>query len=266
MQATVLLASILLFTKSRVGGALLSIEENGTHECGAVALQFGAGTWPDRLKGFNRFGATQEIVRFDHGQLTESSYYGIMTAAREANLSQAEQAFRSSTPSITLSVGYGASTAAGCEAKVEHKAVPSTYSWPDCPRLMGELRGRRLANTTGTAGPMQRSVLPTFLYAVRNAILSGQTHTSTRYTHNGEIYSLTTERRPSNQSGEHVFTGRILDEKSHRESEFRVWLDSAAQLPLRIEFRAKNYLKLTLEADDHETLPVFERILDETES
>ena len=283
VQATVMLGSIPLFTKSGVGGALLTLEESGTPEYGAIALQFGAGTWPDRLKGFNRFGATQEIVRLDHGHLAESSYYAIMTSSREANLSQAEQAFRSPTHSLLLTVGSGTSTAAGCSARVEHKAVPAACSWSDCPQLMRELREQKspplraspavaAPSAQGVSCPLcaarQQPVLPTFLYAVRQAILSGRSDASARYTHNGEIYTLTTQSHMANRSTQTAITARICRDDSHAQSEFRVWMasDSDSELPLRIEFRAKTYLKLTLELDERQTIPVFKPILAETES
>ena len=268
VQATVMLGAIPIFAKARVGGALLTVEESGTQECGAVAVQFGAGTWPDRLKGFNRFGVTQEVVRIEHGHVAESSYYSFMTTSREANLSQAEQSFRSSIDSVRLTIGYGQSTAAGCTAKIEHEAVPATVSWSDCPKLLDELRERKPTVYQNSAGASQQSVLPTFLYAVRQAVLYGPRHASVLYSHNGEIYRLATETRPANESGQAVTTARICREGSHGGTEFRLWMasDSGAELPFRIEFRAKSFLKLTLELDERESLPVFKPILKETES
>ena len=268
VHASIMVGSIPIFTKARVGGALLSVEVSGTPQCGAVALQFGAGTWPDRLKGFNRFGITQEIVRTEQGRLTQSSYCSFMTTSREANLSQAEQSFRSSIDSMPLTVGYGQSTADGCTDSIDHESVPVTFSWSDCPKLMDELRGRKPAASPRSAQPSQRSVLPTFLYAVRRAILSGLPRTSVIYTHTGEIYTLTTDRHAVSGSAEAVITGRISHEASRRETDFRLWMPAGSdeELPVRIEFRAKSYLKLMLELDERQTLPVFNPILKETSS
>ena len=268
VHATVMIGSIPLITKARVGGALLAVEESGTPACGAVALQFGAGTWPDRLKGFNRFGITQEIVRMEHGRLTETSYFSFMTTSREENLSQAKQSFGSSIDSMPLTLGYGRSTADGCMASIERENVPATISWSDCPRLMEQLRERKPRVVGRRTVLSQGSVLPTFLYAVRQAILSGLPRGSALYTHNGEIYSLATERRPISGSAGSVITGRITHRTSRHETDFRLWMASGSdtELPVRIEFRAKSYLKLTLELDESQTLPVFTPLLKKTES
>lgn len=214
VRATVMVGSIPIFTKTHVGGALLTVEESSAVECQAIALQFGAGTWPERLKGFNGFGVTHETVRIEHGRLTESSYYGFMTTSGEANLSQAEEAFRNTLSSIPLTVGYGQSTAAGCSSTIQHQAVPPTFSWSDCAKLMCELREQKPRFSEPPLGPRQPSLLPTFLYAVRQAILSGVPNGSIRYTYDGQTYTLPTERRPDNNPGETVITAWICHEQS----------------------------------------------------
>ena len=50
VNATVILGVIPIFTRTRAGGAFLAIEQAGSEDCGTVGLQFGAGSWPDRLK------------------------------------------------------------------------------------------------------------------------------------------------------------------------------------------------------------------------
>lgn len=92
----------------------------------------------------------------------------------------------------------------------------------------------------------------------RRSILAS--HASARYTHNGEIYGLDTERRQHHRSGEVVIVAHSCQEQARGESEFRLWMASAPEacLPRRIEFRAKSCLKLTLEPDESQTVPVFE--------
>jgi len=180
---------------------------------------------------------------------------------------QAQQSFQSSANCILLTVVYGQSTVGGCSAEIGHDTVPATFSWLNCPKLIEELRERRPPLFQPSAGPRQKSVLPTFLYAVRQATLNDSSRTSALYSHNGEIYRLDTERQQHNGSGEVLIVGRTRRDRPHYESEFRLWMAVASetQLPLRIEFRAKSYLKLTLEPDESQAVPVFDRILKETE-
>src|SRR5215469_15173905 len=83
VNATVILGSLPIFTKRKVGGALLMLEQTGSEECGSVGLQFGAGSSPQYLRGLNRFGVTQETVRTEHGKVAEAAYMSFMTSSRE---------------------------------------------------------------------------------------------------------------------------------------------------------------------------------------
>lgn len=178
VNATVILASIPIFTKASVGGALLSIEEQGGSERGAIGLQFGAGSWPERSHGLNRFGMTQELVRIDNCNIAESNYFSFMTSCRESNFSQAEQAFRSAADCLPLTIARGRSTAAGCTAKILHETVSTNFSWADCPKLSDDLR-QRIPPVSGNAEPgYTRDALPTFLYAVRRAAVETVTLSS----------------------------------------------------------------------------------------
>ena len=75
-----MIASVPIFSKQNVGGACLVIEEDTRSECTVTCLQFAAGTWPDRLKGFNRFGVSREAVREENGTVVESAYLSYMAS------------------------------------------------------------------------------------------------------------------------------------------------------------------------------------------
>jgi hypothetical protein len=267
VNATVILGVIPIFIRNRAGGAFLTIEEAVTGDCGTVALQFGAGSWPDRLKGFNRFGLTQEVVKLDRCRIAETAYLSFMTSSRESNFSQAEQAFRSAAEHLPLTVAYGQSNAAGSTSGIRHETVAATFSWSDCPTLMDELRSRIARTSAHAAPPSSGLVLPTFLYAVRHA-LRNPSRVPVFYTHNAEVYCLKIQPQGQNRSGETVVTGQISRPGVRAESEFKLWTapGSDPDLPLRIEFRPKSYLRLTLEADETQNIPVFKRLFQEAQS
>lgn len=253
VNATLMLGAVPLFTKACAGGALLSIEEAGSGACGSVGLQFGAGTWPERIRGFNRFGMTQETVRLEHGAIAETAYMSFMTASREANFSQAEKAFRSRADCLPVTIAHGRSTASGSTGGVLHDAVDAGVSWADCPKLIDQLRARTDLKPENVSQQNSGAVLPTFLYAVRQAVLRNERKTAAGYTHNGEIYRLRTEAREE-RSGKLIITARTSRLGVRGESEFKLWVapGADADLPDRIEFRAKSYLKLTLETDERQ--------------
>lgn len=267
VNATVILGLIPIFARSKAGGALLTIEECGTGECGSVGLQFGAGSWPERLKGFNRFGMTQEVVKFEHCRIAESAYLSFMTTCRERNFSEAEQAFHHTAERLPVTVACGQSTTAGFVGTIRREAVDPHLAWPDSPQLIEELRGRIAPVTQRVTREKDGPVLPTFLYAVRHALLQGPSDASMLYAHNGEVYRLTTAARRDSRTGEVIVTGRTSRSGVRGESEFKLWMSaSKPDLPSRIEFRPKSYLKLTLEADETQTAPVFKRLFEEAQS
>ena len=264
VSATVILGSIPIFTKAKVGGALLTIEEAGTDTCGVTGLQFGAGSWPDQLNGFNRFGLTQELVKRENCTITESTYLSFMTPCHEASFSVAQRAFGSTGQSLAVTIAHGHSTASGYTSKIVHQTVPAKLSWVDCPKLTDELRGRLAPLSVGITHIDTERALPTFLYAVRRALCSDPQDGATLFAHDAKVYSLSTHREHDSRSGGRVFTARTSQQGSRAESRFRIWMASDAEqdLPLRIEFRPNSYLKLTLEAGDTQSRPVFKRLFE----
>jgi len=251
VSATVVFVSIPLFSKTNVGGACAIVEQSVSAEGTVTGLQFGAGSWPDQLKGFNRFGMTEEVVRENHSGIVESAYLSFMTSAREKNFSEARDAYLASPNTLLLTVAHGKSTASACTAEIEHHQEPATYAWSKCPDLIDRLR-RELPFTNATVSTEHPGrALPTFLFSVRRAILAGPGNTTALYAHNAKVYRLRTESRLDARSGQLVVNGHTSLQGDRSESEFRLWVapkdDSA--LPSRIEFRPKNFLKLTLEPD-----------------
>lgn len=61
VKASVSLLSIPLFSRDEVGAACVMAEELAAGTGRTSAIQFSAGSWPDRIGGCNRFGMTQEL-------------------------------------------------------------------------------------------------------------------------------------------------------------------------------------------------------------
>ena len=266
VNATVMIGVIPIFTQSRVGGAVLAIEQESAQKNSRLALQFGAGTWPERLKGFNRFGMTRELVQTDNCEVAESSYMSFMASSRETNFSQAEQAFRSKSRTLPVTIAAGRCSPQGCTKDLVHDAVTPDRTWRNCPTLVQNFERRMAPIPTAT---LQRTgtsqVLPTFLYCVRSALLQNGPATETTYAHNAELYRLKTEAHHNNHSGHRILTCRTSRLDGHGASEFNLWSVPGrdADLPLRIEFRPRSFLKLTLEADETQNNPTLNHLFQE---
>jgi hypothetical protein len=267
VQATVSLFSIPVIGKDGVGAAGLLLEEASAGSTCTTAVQFVSGSWPERIKGFNRFGMTQEVVREEGGAIRESGYLSFMTSSPEKNSDQAWQAFADHPRILTLAVACGLASAESYRWALEHKTVPVEATWMDCPSLMERFRSQDMALREGALpdGPGQENIYPTFLFSVRKAILQRAKGRST-FIHNAKLYDLHTHF--SRADGGDLLTGQIVEHGSSNQSEFRVWLDpdDAAALPSKIEFRPKSFLRLTFHLDPTAGGPSVRRLIPQKEA
>jgi hypothetical protein len=273
VQATVSLFSIPVIEKDGVGAAGLLLEEAPAGSDCTTAVQFVSGSWPDRIRGFNRFGMTQEVVREENGAVRESGYLSFMTSSPEKSSDQAWQAFADHSRNLTLAVACGSASTTGYRWALEHKTVPAEDTWMDCPSLMERFRNQDVALREGVLpdGSGQESVYPTFLFSVRKAILQRAKGRCT-FIHNAKLYDLRT--RFSQADGAVLLTGQIVEHGSSTlkngpgESEFRVWLDpdDATALPSKIEFRPKSFLRLTFHLDPTAGGPPVKRLIAQKEA
>jgi hypothetical protein len=250
VNATVLVACVPIFSKQNVGGAYLGVEQTAGEGSTVTRLEFAAGSWPERLKGFNRFGATREMVREENRVVVESAYVSFMASSREKNFSEARQAFQSVPESLPLTVAHGKSTQEGCAFALEHRTSPGNYFWRNCLNLANGFDGLPLPLATPLEEYPDRA-LPTFLFAVRRAVLADSPAAVTLYTHNGKVYRLRTRSQIDSHSNEIAITCWISSRTEPGQTEFKLWLGShdRTALPTRIEFRPKSFLKLTLEQE-----------------
>ena len=141
VHATISLLGVTLISKQGVGGAVLQIEESKAGCAATTALQFCAGSWPERLRGFNRFGMTQEITREESGRLTESAYLSFMTSSPEKDMTQARQAYREKSAILRLSASQGKATEHEYFSAVDRISVPGQFTWFDCREVVNAMRG-----------------------------------------------------------------------------------------------------------------------------
>jgi hypothetical protein len=273
VQATVSIPSIPVIGKEGVGTAGLFVEEEPAGYACTTAVQFVGGSWPDRIKGLNRFGMTQEVVREESGAVRESAYLSLMTSSPEKNSDQAWQAFADRPRNLTLAVACGLVSATGYRWALERKTVPAEATWMDCPSLMERFRGQQAALREGVRpdGSAHESVYPTFLISVRKAILQRATGRCT-FIHNAKLYDLHT--RFSEAYGSVLLTGQIAERGSPAFKtetggfEFRVWLDpdDVTALPSKFEFRPRSFLRLTFHLDPTAGGPSFRPLIPRKEA
>ena len=92
-NATVTLFSVPLLSKNSVGSGYLVVEKAGRR----LAMQFGAGSYPESARGLNRLGFIQEgVIEELPGTPVECAWLAFMTTSKEDNLDQAKKALEAS--------------------------------------------------------------------------------------------------------------------------------------------------------------------------
>jgi hypothetical protein len=257
VHATITLLSVPLFSKENVGGACAMVEESVSGSSRISSIQFSSGSWPDSLKGFNRFGMAQEAVREESGVAAESAYLSFMTSSAEKNLEQAKKSFAERSASQPISVAHGHARRSEYTAALDHLTVPVKSTWEDCPRLMIEMRDRLSPLKVAAAVPDQDSAYRPFLHTVRRAMTSGAPAAENVFVHNAKLYRLRT--RSSAVPEGVLLIGKIAESGTNQESEFKVWFDphDPSGMPHRFEFRPKSFLHLVFEQDPSVSGPAF---------
>ena len=249
VHASVTLGSIPLLSKKNVGGGAIAIERAIDGDSVWTAVQLVAGSHPERLKGFNRFGATQELIREQDGVLRESGYLSFMTTSRESGLHDARKAFESQTASQLFTFARGRATQRGCAFLVENRRLGARWTWRTCAGLLLDPGLTGVLPPESPLAGYHACCLPTFLFAVHRTVLQTENRSESTYLHNGKVFQLRTERKmEENGSDLRIVTGRIIQKEHH--SDFRIWLDPKGRQPLpqRIEYKPREFLSLTLEA------------------
>jgi hypothetical protein len=260
VHATVSLASLPILSKSNVGGAVLQIEQYSAGRATTVAMQFYAGSWPARLKGFNRFGMTQEAVHQDAGNIVESAYLSFMTSSPEKDMNQARQSFTGAPRPLSFSVSHGRSTREEYSAVVDRLSMPGSHTWFDCGQIAESLRG---AVSQAAASKQNEGALPTFLVAVRSAALNKAPY-QTEFLQAGKIHRLKTSW-DGKTANHQVLNGHIHDLDGRPASGFKVVFDGgdSSGMPLSIEFKPKSFLTLRFERTTPQHGPVVRPLLRE---
>ncbi len=252
-HATISLLSVPIFSKQDVGGAVLQVEQRAAGNASTVAVQFCAGSWPDRLRGFNRFGMTQEKVQVEEGRIVESNYLSFMTSSPEKNLAQAKQSFVESK-SVSFSADHGRTAEGEYTSVVDHIALSGAHTWFDCRQVADSLK-----QSFSQAAPHKRSggALATFLYAAREAVLR-RVPCQIEFLHAAKIYRLT-----SAWPNPALMEGTIHDESGHVTSQFKVQVDrnDPAAMPPSFEFRPKSFLTLRFQRTEPQTAPTLQPLL-----
>jgi len=279
-SATVTLLSIPIVSRDDVGSGFILIEE-AAHD---IAIQFGAGSYPESARGLNRLGFIQEVVAEKNpGELAECAYFAFMTTSAEKNIEQAQRALAASAATVPYAVAEGAGRNGSFVSKLDRVNLSSAVTWRDYRRLTDGIRATvaspntsqhpasscvEIRLTDGKAAPA------TFLYAIRTALMNAAARASLSLIYNAKEFLLRTEKEPDPSMGAYfagrnlvfdasrviLLNARLLDRTSGVVTPFKVWFESGREHlpPLRFEYQARSFLRMAFEFDPAASGPPIE--------
>jgi len=249
-DAAVMFLGATLFRRQNVGGGSIQFEEARFDKATRTGITFKAGSLPSRTRGLNRLGYIQEISVEENAALREAAYFGFMTSSPEESFADAKNALeKQGSEGLKYTAINGVNNAGRARSASHHWIFPSEYDWSRCDSLVETARKK-----TGSADPQWRQLNAsagatpaTFLNTVLQAVRAPATKSEATYVFGEKRYQLATEKSPES-NGVTKLKGEILNESTGRKTNFSVWFKTGDNLPLRIEFQPKSYLRLTFEA------------------
>ncbi len=264
-DAQIIVLSIPLLRRQGVGDGEAIWRESPAEDGARVRLlEFSGRSAPERAAGLNRFGFVQELSRTAGQARTEWIYFGLMTSSPEENAAEARKALHPASNDALYSAIEGHLAAGSIETAGARFIAPARTSLADRDELIGRAR-QALSDA-----PKRKADLPSveeapqpFLHALAG-LLNRPGSSETRFAYGGRLYRLRVETSPDAKAAR-VFreqrlippaavvtriSGTLRREEGGAPTEFRLWIEEGAPrpIPLRIEYQAKSYLRLTFEA------------------
>jgi hypothetical protein len=269
VDATILILSLPIFTRSGVGRGYARYAVTGSPDRSVHEMEFAAGSLPERAHGLNRLGMIRETSTETPGGLTEARYFGFMTASREESIGEARKALSSSIDHCLFLAIEGESQPGEVLSRRARFYADARNGWNERGRLQqaAEVAVHNQTDTSGEArfrpGPTD-AVVPTFLFALSRAMRAHPGQSRQTFVYSGSLFDLTTFKKEDRRTGRRLagkgltarpesvmaLSGTIRNRRTGNKTPFRLWAEEGGDLiPLRIEYQPRGFLQLALEAE-----------------
>jgi hypothetical protein len=258
-DAQVVLFSVPVFRRSGIGGGSATWSE----AAGTRMLEFIGYSLPEKAAGLHRLGFVRELARTGENDF-ESIYFGVMTASPEESAADARKALREGSQNLLYTTIEGRVAPGDVETTTAHFMGPAQMSGR-YDELFGMAR-QALSSAPGKPPEFdpRTTSATTFLHAIAG-LLQDSTREQTPYIYNGRLYRLWLRKSADPKAAAYFrqkgllatdtrvirAEGKLRREFGGKETNFAVWVAEAdaRPIPLRIEYQAKPFLRLTFEAE-----------------
>ena len=265
IDVTIALLGVPIFSRQNVGNGLLSLDESDEGGRRTVSLSFAGGSKPERAHGILYAGSSEERVVELDSQVLEAKYFGFVTSSKNESFEEARRRVMVENPNGSAFVAVEAAHRAGCVRNSQALLAFPQGAWSDWRDLLAKVRLQfPTASLLTKEVPFPGALAPsTFLYSVLRAARAPENRSCWQYVHNAKLYRLECERSHDPHMGATLASrqltdsagrvvrmgGRIFDPSTKSSSAFRCWMEEGSDLPLRIEFQPRPYVRISLEKE-----------------
>jgi hypothetical protein len=196
---------------------------------------------------------------------SESLCFGLMTASPEETAEEARKALHPTAKTVTYTAIDCHMTKGAVETVVAHFMAPAQWSAKNRSELVERARMTLSASPPKPPEFDARGVeTRPFLQALAD-VLRQRARAEAQFVYNGRLYHLWLEKTPDPKATAYFrkrglvsasvqvvrAAAKLRREAGGQESTFRLWVEeeAAQPIPLRIEYRAKSYVRLIFEAE-----------------
>ena len=259
-DAHVLLFGVPVLHRQAVGEGRVVWRESAASGT-ARFLEFSAFSVPARAAGVNRMGFIREIARTGQSG-GECIYFGLMTASPEESAAAAREALHTTAKEQAFTAIDGRIGAGQTETAIAHFTAPASLSG-GCTTEVLELARHALASArTVAVAETGHEYASSFLQCLAGLLMRPE-RAEGSYIYSGRRYRLQLSRSRDAKASAYFsdcglirgqeavirVSGQARREAGDLAAEFRLWVVNGAKrpLPLRIDYRAKSYLRLVFE-------------------
>ena len=254
-DAVILFFGITIFRRTGVGGGQASLEAAGEGAALRRTLFFAAGSDPKRAHGLNRLGWMREVVVGPDSNLSEATYFGVLSSSPEESLDHARKSVDAQPAGRgSFAASNGRHTAGHSRSAVTHFEYRTGALWSD-RGLIEQAQstfqpGVDWRETSWPNSPNQTP--PTFLLQLATLLKQRSRRAVGRYVYNEQEYVLGLDAPQAGRNRERLLPvrGKIRNLRTGYETPFRLWLEEASDsvVPVRFEVQPRSFLRLTFEA------------------